>query len=103
MVSLFINHKIQLNSNKIQFIYLGLHGQPPPLLKPSGGQGQRPPPLQNQNVGRVGQSASPLQGPPPLIKPAGRPPMQQQVQLDHFMNNVLFCEQYLLTALFLSK
>lgn len=61
------------------FNYLGLHGQPPPLLKPSGGQGQRPPPIQNQNVGRVGQSASPLQGPPPLIKPAGRPPMQQQV------------------------
>ncbi|KAK3728403.1 hypothetical protein QZH41_017638 [Actinostola sp. cb2023] len=59
----------------------GMPCQPPPLLKPSGGQSQRPQlqPLQTQSVSRVSQSGSPLQGPPPLIKPAGRPPMQQQV------------------------
>ncbi|XP_032228775.2 REST corepressor 3 isoform X2 [Nematostella vectensis] len=48
-------------------------GQPPPLMKPSVVQ-QRP---TFPNQSRMGQSGSPLQGPPPLIKPAGRP-MQTQ-------------------------
>ena len=57
---------------------LGLHSQPPPLLKPSGSQTQRlPPPLQSQGgVPRSTQGG--LQGPPPLIKPMVRP-IQPQV------------------------
>jgi len=59
---------------------VGIPGQPPPLLKPSGPQGQRhPPPLQPQaGVPRSNQGG--LQGPPPLIKPMVRP-IQPQVSV----------------------
>lgn len=58
----------------------GIPGQPPPLLKPSGAQGQRhPPPLQPQGgVSRSNQGG--LQGPPPLIKPMVRPIQPQPLR-----------------------
>ena len=59
---------------------LGIPGQPPPLLKPSGPQGQRhPPPLQPQ-AGVARSNPGGLQGPPPLIKPMVRP-IQPQVSV----------------------
>ena len=60
-------------------VHVGMAGQPPPLLKPSGSQAQRhPPPMQTQGgVPRSGQGG--LQGPPPLIKPLVRP-IQPQVR-----------------------
>ena len=59
---------------------VGIPGQPPPLLKPSGPQGQRhPPPLQPQ-AGVPRSNPGGLQGPPPLIKPMVRP-IQPQVSV----------------------
>ena len=56
----------------------GQSNQPPPLLKPTGPQLQRPPPLQSQGIPPRSQVGG-LQGPPPLIKPSIRVPMQPQV------------------------
>lgn len=69
----------QLTIMMVLFL-VGIPGQPPPLLKPSGPQGQRhPPPLQPQ-AGVPRSNPGGLQGPPPLIKPMVRP-IQPQVSV----------------------
>lgn len=94
---MFLNNMWNLTA--ISVLLSGMHGQPPPLLKPSASQAQRhPPPLQPQGgVPRSNQGG--LQGPPPLIKPMVRP-IQPQVSRHTYMNveahaalfSVIYCE-----------